>query len=217
MRRFLAGVVVGSILLLLFAVPVMAAELTGGCLIEVRSFDGPAATGNRVDEGRAQGIITEGAVGSQSRPFKVDPEGSIDFLFNTGTVFENNTWSIYAQGLPIPILSGFDDNPGDIDEKGVVEVSKEVEKLPFRFVGVLYITGDLWGNENANHCRGEGFVQVLGDPVGTVPWLVAAALILAAGLGLLVATPYNVDWEVDPLSGERLQTGPITGPPPGSA
>jgi hypothetical protein len=214
MKRLLAAGAIGSLLLLLFALPVAAAELTGGCVLQVRSFDGPASggvtTGNEVDEGQAAGIIAEGAVGSQTRPFKVDPEGSIDFLFQTGsTVFQENTWSIYAQGLPVPILSGQDDNPMDVDERGVVEVNKEVEKLPFRFVGTLFITGDLWGNENTNHCHGEGFVQVLGDPVGTVPWLVAAALILAAGLGLLVATPYNIHWEIDPTSGERLATGPL--------
>lgn len=217
MRRFLAGVVVGSILLLLLAVPVLAAELTGGCVMEVRSFDGPNATGNQVDEGRAQGIIAEGAVGSQSRPFKVDPEGSVDFLFNTGAVFQNNTWSIYAQGIPVALLAGSDDNPMDVDETGVVSIGEAVKALPFQVVGTFFITGDLWGNNNTSHCHGEGYVQVLGDAVGTPLWILAAALIALGGAALLFAVPYSANWEVDPTSGERLHTGPITGPPPGSA
>lgn len=210
-RLFAAGI--ATSLLLLLAVPTLAAELTGGCRLEVRSFDGPNLTGNAVDSGQASGPIPEGSVGSQTRPFKVDPEGSVDFLFNTGTVvFQNNRWAIYAQGLPVPILSGQDDNPMDVDETGIVEVNETVKALPFRFVGTLFITGDLWGNVgDTSHCHGEGFVQVLGDPVGTVPWILAAALILLSGAVLLVATPYSTTWETDPNAGERLRTGPVSG------
>jgi hypothetical protein len=216
MRRLLAGAVVGSILLLLLALPVLAAELTGGCVIEVRSFDGPNATGRQVDEGRAQGVIAEGAVGSQSRPFKVDPDGSVDFLFTTGTVFENNHWAIFAEGIPVALLAGSDDNPMDLDETGVVSIGEAVKKLPFAIVGTFFITGDLYGNLDASHCHGEGYVQVLGDAVGTPLWILAAALIALGGLGILVAVPYTEDWEVDATGGERLHTGPITGPPPGA-
>lgn len=213
MRRVIAAGAVAATLALLLVLPAIAAELTSPCSMEVRSFDGPDPfTSTAVDQGAAAGPIAEGAVGSQTRPFKVDPEGSIDFAFHTGTVvFENNHWAIYAQGLPIPILSGQDDNPLDVDETGIVRVEEQVKALPFRFVGVLFISGDLWGNDNASHCHGEGFVQVLGDPVGTIPWDLAAALIVLAGLVLLVATPYTIDWEVDQVGGETLHTGPIGG------
>src|SRR5690349_7161217 len=103
MKRLVAALAAGSLVAILIAIPVFAQELTGGCVLQVRSFDGPSATGNAVDQGQAQGVITEGQVGSQSRPFKVDPAGSIDFLFSTGsTVFQNNHWAIYAEALPIP-------------------------------------------------------------------------------------------------------------------
>jgi hypothetical protein len=215
MRRVISAGVVAATLALLFVLPVIAAQLSGGCRIEARSFDGPAVngevSGNIVDEGSMIGPQPEGGVGSQTRPFKVDPEGSIDFLFNTGTiVFQNNHWTIFAQGLPVPILSGSDDNPLDVDETGIVEVDKQIQKLPFRFVGTIFVSGDLWGNNDTAHCYGEGYVQVLGDPVGTIPWDVAAALILLSGLVLLVATPYSIDWEVDQYGGERLHTGPIS-------
>jgi len=213
MRRVIAAGVVAATLALLLVLPTIAAELTSPCRMEVRSFDGPdPATSTKVDEGAAAGPIAEGAVGSQTRPFKVDPEGSIDFAFHTGTtVFQNNHWEIYAQGLPVPILAGSDDNPLDVDETGIVTVEEQIKAFPFRFVGVLFISGDLWGNGNASHCHGEGFVQILGDPVGTIPWDVAAALILLSGLVLLVATPYSATWETDPNAGEQLHTGPIPG------
>ena len=83
--------------------------------------------------------------------------------------------------------------------------------LPFKFVGTLLISGDLYGNNETSHCRGEGYVQILGDPVGTIPWIVAVALILVSGVVLLVATPYSTTWETDPNAGERLRTGPIGG------
>lgn len=209
MKRLLAAGGVTVLLSLLIAVPVLASELTGGCVIQLRSFDGPQATGNQVDAAQAVGIISEGAVGSQSNPFEVDPAGSIDFLFTTPTVFQNNSWAIYAQGLPVALLSGSDDNPLDLDERGVVSFAEQIKALPFRVVGTFLITGDLWGNNNGSHCHGEGYVKVLGDPVGTIPWDIAVGLMVFSGLALLVAVPYSTTWETDPTGGERLRSGPI--------
>lgn len=217
MKRLLSAGAMAALLLLLIALPVAAAELTGGCVLQVRSLDGPNATGNEVDQGQAAGIIAEGAVGSQSRPFKVDPDGSVDFLFHTGTVFQNNHWSIFAQGIPVALLAGDDDNPLDVDETGIVNMGDAVKALPFKVVGTFFITGDLWGNNDQSHCHGEGYVQLLGDAIGTPLWILAAALIALGGVALLVATPYSRDWEIDPTGGERLHTGPLTGEPPGPA
>jgi hypothetical protein len=213
MRRLFAAGVVATMLALLLVLPAVAAELSGGCSMEVRSFDGPdPQTSTEVDAGAAAGPIAEGAVGSQTRPFKVDPEGSIDFAFHTGTtVFQNNQWEIYVQGLPVAILAGSDDNPLDVDETGIVTINEAVKALPVRVVGTFFVSGNLFGNGVADHCHGEGYVQVLGDPVGTIPWDVAIVLIVASGLMLLVATPYSTTWETDPNAGERLHSGPIGG------
>lgn len=208
MRRLPAAGGVALLLLILFAVPVSAAEMSGGCVLQVRSLD---KSGGQLDQGQASGPIPDGAVGSQSRPFKVDPDGSVDFLFTTPTVFQNNHWAIFAQGLPVALLSGDDDNPMDTDETGLVSLTDAVKALPFRVVGTFLVSGDIYGNGDASHCRGEGYVQVVGDPVGTIPWDIAVALIVLSGLVLLVATPYSTTWETDPNSGERLHSGPITG------
>jgi hypothetical protein len=216
MRRVISAGAVAATLAIIFVLPVLAAQLSLPCSMEVRSFDAPGALGNEVDNAAVAGPIPEGAVGSQSRPFKIDPEGSIDFAFHTGTsVFTDNHWTIYAQGLPVPILQGFDDNPSDVDETGIVEVNETIQKLPFKFVGTVFVSGDLYGNGDTLHCYGEGFVQVLGDPVGTIPWDLAAALILLSGVMLLVATPYSTTWETDPDAGETLHSGPITNDPAG--
>jgi hypothetical protein len=124
-------------------------------------------------------------------------------------VFQNNHWEIYAQGVPIPLLQGSDDNPLDVDETGVVNLSNISDAVPFRIVGVFFVHGDLFGNNNANHCHGEGYVQVIGDAVGTPLWLIAAALLVFGGSMLAVAVPYSRDWEVDQIGGERLHTGPV--------
>lgn len=210
MKRLVAAIATASIVLLLLAIPVLAAQLSGGCSMEVRSFGGLNASGSAIDQGAMSGPVAEGDVGSQTRPFKVDPNGSVDFAFHTGSVvFQNNHWTIYAQGLPVPILSGSDDNPLDVDETGIVSLNDAMKGLPFRVVGVFFVSGDLWGNGDTAHCYGEGYVQVLGDPVGTIPWDVAAALIVLSGLVLLVATPYSTTWETDPNAGETLHSGPV--------
>lgn len=77
-----------------------------------------------------------------------------------------------------------------------------------RIVGLFHVTGDLWGNGDSVRCHGDGWVRLVGDPVGTIPW-VAALATLVGGLIGLVATPYTRDWEVDPLGGDRLQSGPL--------
>ena len=77
-------------------------------------------------------------------------DGSVDFLFSTApTVFQNNSWSIYAQGISDPAAQGSDDNPLDVDETGVVNLNNISEALPFRVAGVFFVHGDLFGNDKA--------------------------------------------------------------------
>jgi hypothetical protein len=181
------------------AIPTIAATITGNinplCSLEALSYLEDDAT--ILDEG----VIENGSSpeGTQQDPFQVDWFGRVDFRFQTGTtVFSNNRWEIYAMGLPVPILSGSDDNPMDLDEVGFVEIDETAPGVP-RFVGLVHVNGWLEGNSGASRCEGEGWVQIVGDPVGTVPWVVMAGLILA-GLVFLVATPYTRDWEEGQLT-----------------
>jgi hypothetical protein len=190
------------------AAAVQAASLTGNinpeCSLEVRSYENQgdwevAASGAvpagaiELDSGFVQGT-NDGGAGTQANPFEVSWDGRVDFRFQTGTtVFENNHWDIYAESVPVPILSGTDDNPGDRDEIGYVNIADQAGGVP-RFVGLVYVHGVLVGNVGTSRCEGEGWVRLIGDPVGTVAWWVMAALIVA-GLLFLVATPYTRDWE----------------------
>jgi hypothetical protein len=209
MRRLLAAGALTAVLLPILAVPVLAAGLDGGCILQISSFDAADATGTTLDATEVTGPIAGGRVGTEANPFQVDPEGSVSFLFKTPTVFENNHWAVYVQGLPIAILQGSDDNPGDTDERGVVTLGEAVKALPFRVVGTFLVSGDLYGNDDAAHCHGEGFVQVLGDPIGTVPWILALVLLVLGGVGLIVATPFTSDWETDQTGGDELHSGPM--------
>jgi hypothetical protein len=205
MRRLIAAGGVATLLLLYLALPAAAADLTGGCTLEARSFD---ANGTQLDQGSLPGAAVGpiATVGDQNNPFRVDFDGSVDFVFRTGsTVFQNNHWSIQVQG--IPVLSGSDDNPLDVDETGTVTISK-VSLVPGPIVGLFHVTGDLYGNNDADHCHGDGWVYLVGNPAGSLPWDVALGA-LAFGLIGLVATPYSTTWETDPNAGEQLHTGEL--------
>lgn len=177
-------------LLVWSAAAVSAATLTGtaDCSLEATSV---AADGSTIlDQGTVQNGTTP--EGSQEDPFDVAWDGRVDFRFQSGTtVFENNEWAVYPLGLPIPILAGSDDNPGDLDEVGNVRVGPP--GLP-QIVGTIYVSGYLEGNNGTARCDGNGWVRIVGDPVGTVPWILMIALILI-GAAFLVATPYTQDWE----------------------
>ena len=209
-RLSIAGIIACSLVGLLSAAIVHAATLSGtaDCSLEARSYSntgtweaspgGPVPAGGTVlDEGRIEnGFSPEG---TESDPFDVAWDGRVDFRFQTGVdVFQNNRWEIYAMGLPVPILSGSDDNPSDLDELGYVEIGNQAPGLP-RFVGMVHVTGWLEGNSGTSRCDGEGWVRIVGDPVGTVPWIVMAGLILL-GLVFLVATPYTLTWEEGALT-----------------
>lgn len=173
------------------------AELTGGCTLEVRSTDGSGAP---LDEG----TVPPGTEGSQQDPFRVAWDGRVDFRFSTGTtVFQDNEWEIYAQGIPLPILRGSDDNPMDRDESGDVQIG---ESVPGPVVGLFHVSGTIEGNNGTNRCDGNGWVHVVGDPMATVPfWVMVVFLVL--GGALLVATPYTRDWEEAGLS--PMPDGPV--------
>jgi hypothetical protein len=176
MRRFVIAGAVAGLLLGLLALPVAAADLSGGCQLVVRSSD---ANGNVVDNG-----TVPGAIGSQSNPFKVTWDGRVDFDFSTPVLFQNNHWSMQVEG--IPVFSGSDDSPTDLDRVGNVTISTT---MPVRLVGLFAVSGDIYGNNDANHCHGDGWIYIQGDPVGTIPWIAGAVLLVLGVIGLLV-TPY---------------------------
>jgi hypothetical protein len=209
-RLSLAGGMACALVSLLAAAAAQAATLTGTnvqppCSLEVRSYEADGVT--VLDEG----VVENGSSpeGTQDDPFDVAWDGRVDFRFQTGNVvFQNNEWAMYAMGLPVPILQGSDNNPMDRDEIGFVEIENVAPGVP-RFVGLVHVNGWLEGNGGTSRCDGEGWIRIVGDPVGTVPWIVMAGFILA-GFVFLVATPYTTTWEEGGLT-------PLEQHAPGSA
>jgi hypothetical protein len=198
MRRFFRATAVAA-LLMVWAIPAHAAELTGGCTLEARSFDG---AGNALDTA----VVPGSDEGTQQNPFRVAWDGRVDFRFNTGTtVFQNNNWSVFVENLPVAVLKGQDDNPMDLDESGSVTVG---DKVPggVRFTGLIYVNGNIVGNGGTSRCDGGGWVQIIGDPVGTIPWILFLLLIVLGAL-FLIATPYTIDWEEGGYS--AMPGGPV--------
>jgi hypothetical protein len=185
MRRLAIAGALALVGVTMLALPAVAAELTGGCTFEANSFDESGAP-------LETGTIPPGTEGTDRNSFRIAWNGEVDFRFTTGTtVFANNEWAVYAAGIPFPILSGSDDNPMDLDESGTVTVGPGV---PGPVVGLFYVTGYIEGNGGTNRCDGNGWVHIVGDPLGTIPFWLALALLVIGG-GLLVATPYTRTWE----------------------
>jgi hypothetical protein len=185
MRRLVIAGALALMAVMMLALPLLAAELTGGCTLQANSFDQNGAP-------LETGTVPPGTEGTDQNPFRIAWNGRVDFRFTTGTtVFANNVWAVYAAGIPFPILSGSDDNPMDLDESGNVTIGPGV---PGPVVGLFYVTGFIEGNGGTSRCDGNGWVQIVGDPLATIPfWLAVALLVL--GAALLVATPYGGTWE----------------------
>lgn len=67
-------------------------------------------------------------------------------------------------------------------------------KVFSRVTGLIHVTGWINGSSGQSSCEGSGWVRILGDPVGTWPWLSFIAALMMGGI-FLVATPYTSTWE----------------------
>ena len=60
-------------------------------------------------------------------------------------------------------------------------VAEVADYLPFEITGLFYVEGEISGD--GGECAGNGYVKLVGSPIGTVPWIAALGLIVV-GLGL---------------------------------
>lgn len=172
--RFLAlATTVGSLLCALAVAPVAGFEVDGGCNVTLTSTD---ADGNTLDTASGPG-----SGGTQADPFMIDWDGEVSWTASSGsTVFMNHSWQTYVFLVPIPVRGGDENEGGDTTGEGSAGVSANA---PFRFTGLYYVSGEINGDEGA-HCDGNGWFQLVGDPLGTVPFFIALGLILT-GLAIL--------------------------------
>jgi hypothetical protein len=118
----------------------------------------------------------------QATPLLVSWDGTINWSGDTGAqVIRATSWHVEVFGLPTPMRGGDANDEGDATGEDSTRVSAAV---PFRFTGLFYVTGRLSGEGGA--CSGSGWVRVLGDPMTTLPFLVALAMLLVGVVLLAV-------------------------------
>lgn len=121
---------------------------------------------------------------TQTKPFQVDADGRVQWAGTMGSqVITNHHWSVSIFNIPTPLSGGDANAAGKADGDGTVQVSAN---LPFRFVGLFYVSGGISGTGGS--CAGSGWMQLRGDAFGTILFWLALILIV---LGLLL---YWVGW-----------------------
>lgn len=156
---------------LMAAAPTASAFPLDGCTMSVQSM--------RADGAILDTVSGPGPGGTQDEPLDVDSTGSVTWSGTTGSqVIKNNSWHIEVYLLPTLYRGSEANADGDTGAEGTVDFGKDA---PFRFTGLYFVAGGMSGDGGA--CGGSGWVKVIGDPVGTLPFF--AGLVLAI-IGLLL-------------------------------
>ena len=174
MRRTVAvAVLLSSWLLFLGHSPAVAFPLTG-CTMRVQAVDANGALYDWVTGGLVDSEVDE--------PFDVEWDGSVNYEATTGT----QTITDYAAHLDvygIPMLHRSDPNANG--DQAATASQPVLADPPFRFTGLYFVSGEIVGS--GGRCQGNGWVRVVGDPVGTVPfWFAIGSMLI--GLLLLGAS-----------------------------
>jgi hypothetical protein len=169
MRRVALLVGLLTVAAVAFAAPAGAVNLTGGC-------EGSAVSLSEDGDELMAFSAPSDEPGTKGNPVLVDYDGTVVYE-GSGPVMLDNSWSVKVGGVPVE--TGGDDNAGGKSTtEGVAEVA---DYLPFEITGLFYVEGEISGD--GGECAGNGYVKLVGSPVGTVPWIAALGLIVV-GLGL---------------------------------
>jgi len=181
MRPFPRRLALVAVVAIALVIPgsVAAFPLTN-CTLELTSL---YADGNALDS------ATGGAAdATQDDPFMVDWDGQVVWNGTTGSQeIKNNSWHVDVFGVPTPLRGGGPNDEGDTGGDGTVDVSSN---LPFRFAGLFFVSGELSGEGGS--CAGSGWMKIAGDPVGTVPFFLALALVVLGAI--LIAVGARGGW-----------------------
>ncbi len=144
-----------------------------GCQLTITSLDADGAAIDTAVGGRPDA--------TQAAPLRVTSDGTIDWSGSSAQAIRGASWHVDVFGLPTS-LRGDDLNPdGDTSGAGSIRIS---EAVPFHFTGLFHVSGQLSGEGGT--CTAEGWVRVEGDPMSTLPFLVALALALVGVVLLAV-------------------------------
>jgi hypothetical protein len=150
------------------------------CTLELTSLD---------SEGLALDSATGGSAdATQEDPFIVAWDGEVLWNGTMGSqVIKDNSWHVDVFGIPTPLRGGGANDEGKTDGEGTVDVSSN---LPFTVSGLFFVSGDLTGEGGS--CAGSGWLKLDGDPVGTVPFFLALALVVLGAV--LIAVGARGGW-----------------------
>ena len=165
-RGFAIPAGVGVLLMAaLWQPPVAAAFALSGCQMTLTSFD---ADGNEIDS-----AVGGSADATQQDPLRVSWDGTVRWTRDTAAG-QGGSWQIDVFGLPTPLRG--------TDGSATSDSVRVSETLPFRFTGLLFVSGRLSGPDVS--CVGSGWLRVMGESVSTLPLTVSLGMLLV-GLVLL--------------------------------
>jgi hypothetical protein len=153
------------------ATPAAAFPLTT-CTLTLESTTGSADALDTASSGTPDSTMSD--------PFKVAWDGQVGYVGSTNVVIKDYTYHVEVFGVPTPIRGGDANDDEDTEGDDTVSVGANA---PFRVAGLYYVSGGYKGD--GGECAGSGWFQLLGNPVGTVPWIVGVALTLIGSLGLV--------------------------------
>ncbi|HET6380937.1 MAG TPA: hypothetical protein VFH63_07860 [candidate division Zixibacteria bacterium] len=166
-----------------------------GCRLSIVSTDAGGATIGRVEAAGGQtaaAVAPAEAVATRSRPLPVDSGGRITWQAELDGASGELRARLSVFGLPIA--------SGPAGRAGTLALD---DVVPFRVAGLLHVTAELHGERQT--CTASGWVRLQGDPVGTLPFLVA---LLFGGLGLvLVGAALRGAWPAGAAGGLLLGLG----------
>jgi len=188
MRSTLRRLAVIALPALVFLLPASASAFpVTNCTIELTSVDADGATIDTATVGDADG--------TQANPLLVDWDGSVEWDGSTGPlVIKDSRWSISLFYVPTPESGGEANEDGDKGGDGTVRIS---EDLPFRVTGLYFVTGQISGTGGG--CDGSGWINVTGDPFGTVPFWIGIGMTVVGVL--LLGAGYRWAWGLAILGG----------------
>jgi hypothetical protein len=177
MRRPAGALLSLATLAVLLLLPTAAQAFPlSNCILTARSLDA-----NGTEIATIQGGADDA---TQTNPFLVDWAGTIAYQGSTApATIQNHRWHVDVFGLPTPLQGANPNAKGDQTGQGTVNVAGNA---PFRFTGLYYVSGAIAGAGGS--CEGNGWLKVLGDPIGTIPFYFAVGGgVIAILLLLLVA------------------------------
>jgi hypothetical protein len=157
------------------------------CTIELTSVDVDGATIDTATVGEADG--------TQANPLLVDWDGSVEWAGTTGSlVIKDSEWGLSLFYIPTPERGEEQNEDGDKDGDGTVRISDD---LPFRITGLYFVSGQISGTGGG--CEGSGWIDVTGDPFGTVPFWIGIGMTVVGVL--LLGAGYRWAWGLAILGG----------------